>query len=50
MTSEGLNRSLRMTPFVRFHGSNDGQLVHVLRNTRENLRNLHSRRISWQWA
>ncbi len=45
MTGEGLNRSLRMIPFVRLHGANDGQLVHVLRDARENLRNLHSSRI-----
>src|SRR5262245_38845491 len=42
MTGEGLNRPLWMIPFVRFHGSNDGQLVHVLRHARENLRNLHA--------
>ena len=45
MTGESLNRSLWMIPFVRFHGSNNGQLVHVFRNSRENLRNLDSRGI-----
>ena len=45
MTCESLNRSLRMIPFVRFHGANDGQLVHVLGDARKDLGNLNSRRI-----
>src|SRR5262245_4342249 len=42
---ESLNRSLRMIPFVRFHGADDRQFVHVLRNAWKNLGDLNSRSV-----
>ena len=42
MTRQGLNRSLGMIPFIRFHGTDDGQTVHVLGDARKNFGNLDS--------
>src|SRR5262245_18065683 len=50
MSCERLDRSLRMVPFVCFHGANNGQLVHVLRYARKDLRDLDSRGIRRNWS
>ena len=45
MTCQGLNRSLWVIPLIRFHGTDDGQLVHVPGDVGKNFGNLDSWRV-----